>query len=148
MRLSWVVGVKLLNLDFLFVLVGIVEDDHLHCALERCWVLEVYREATLAKLVLWLLPGLLKLASETLEGRGWWGLSTLLSNFVGGTRGLDLKVDLLVLIFFGLRLDETFVPDLVLVLQLFLLRRKLILLTLLKLLIIFRIFLFLLDIGG
>lgn len=147
LRLSWVVSVKLLNLDFLLVSVGVIEDDNLHCALVRCWILEVHGEATLAQFILRLLPGLLKLCCQLLEVGGWWSLCALLCNFVGGTWGLDLEVDLLVLIFLVLWLKDTFVPHFFLVLLLFLLGSKLLFLGFFaEFLVIFRVLLFGLNI--
>ena len=128
MRLSWIVRVKLLDLDLLLVFVGVVEDNDLHRAFEGCGVLEVYGEATLADFVLRFLPGLLELAVQLLEVGGRRSLCTFLSDFVGSTWGFNLEVDLLVLFIFALWFQNAFVPHFILMLCLLLLGSKLILL--------------------
>lgn len=129
-------SVELLDLDLLLVFVGVVEDDHLHRALELLRVLEVYREAALAEFVLWLLPGLLKLTVQFLEVSRWRSLCALLGDLVGGARRLDLEVDLLILFLLALWLQNAFVPHFILVLHLLLFGGILVLLTLEELFVI------------
>ena len=92
-------SIKLLNLDFLLILLRVVENNNLHGALELLWVLEVDGKATFAKLVVWLLTSFLKGFDEV-------GIvllifdcfGSLLSDLIGSSRGFNLKINFDVLI--------------------------------------------------
>lgn len=141
LSLSGVVRVKLFNFDLIFVLVGVVEHEDLHGVLERRWVLEVDGEASLADLVLSLLPSLGKLSAEFLEFSRWRGLSALLGNFVGSTWCLNLEINFLVLILLAILFKDAFIPYFIFVLQLLLFGLKLILLAVEEFLVVLRILL-------
>jgi len=130
LRLGSVVRVKVFNFDLIFVLVGVVEHEHLHRVLERCWILEVDGETSLTEFVFGLLPSLCELSIELLEFSCWRSLRTLLSNLVGCTWCLNLEVDLLVLVLFAILFKDALIPYFILVLELLLFGLELVLLAL------------------
>lgn len=129
-------SVKVLNLDLLLVLIGVVEHNDLHGLLERLRIFQIYHEATLAEFILWFLSRLVKLSVKLLEVSRWRSLGTLFGNLVSCTWCLYLEVDLLILLLLALGFGKTFVPHVIVMLLLLFLASVLRLLTLLELFII------------
>lgn len=87
-------SIKLLNLDFLLILLRVVENDDLHCALELLWVLEVNSEATFTKFIVWLLTSFRKGFDEVgIVLLIFDSLGTLLSNLIGSSWSFNLEVN-------------------------------------------------------
>ena len=141
-------SVKVLNLDLLLVLIGVVEHNDLHGLLERLRIFKIYHEATLAEFILWFLSRLVELSVKLLEVSRWRSLGTLFGNLVSCTWGLDLEVDLLSLLLLALGLAKTFVPHVIVMLLLRLLASVLRLLTLQELFIILLCLLVSLDLSS
>lgn len=87
-------SIKLLHLDFLLILLRVVENDDLHSALKLLRVLEVNSEATLTKFIVWLFTsfregfdevGIVLLIFDS--------LGSLLSDLIGSSRGFNLEVN-------------------------------------------------------
>lgn len=110
--------VKLLDLDLVLILVGVVKDNYLHNAFKLGRILEINQDSSLAKFVLRLLPGFSQLLLEFDKVFGLNSLSTFLSNFVCSSWSFDFQIDFLGLVFLAFRLHDALVSHRVLMLLL------------------------------
>lgn len=119
LRLGGVVSVEVLHFDLILVLIDILEHQHFHCVLERSWIFEINRKASITDFVLWLFSGFLELLGELGVFSSGWGLGTLLSYLVGSSWSFNFEVNLLILLVLVLLNHDALVSNFIIMFNFF-----------------------------